>query len=169
MTRLAHARVIRSLTGESNVLYDRRVHWRMLFLAGLLAVFGPGAAGAATFTVDSYGSFPDAVPGDGICQTAYFLPECTPLAAVEEANALPGPDVILFALPGFNLAGTGQLVVTDDVTMIGAPFPALVFLDANASDRVLRVAPGVTVRVERLNLQNAYTSSAAARFSTRAI
>jgi hypothetical protein len=87
MTRLAHARVIRSLIRESNVLYHRRVHWRMLFLVGLLAVSGPDAAGAATFTVDSYGSFPDAAPGDGICQTAYFLPECTPLAAVEEANA----------------------------------------------------------------------------------
>ncbi len=61
---------------------------------------GPRRAVAAiTLVVNSTGDGHDAVPGDGTCQTA-TAGECTLRAAMEEANALPGADVIDFAIGG---------------------------------------------------------------------
>lgn len=54
---------------------------------------------ASLFVVDSTGDAPDLLPGNGTCATASGT--CTLRAAIEEANALPGPDAIQFALgPG---------------------------------------------------------------------
>jgi len=54
----------------------------------------------ATFTVNSSGDQSDVTPGDGICATPGGT--CTLRAAIQEANALPGSDTILF-----NIRGTG--------------------------------------------------------------
>lgn len=50
------------------------------------------SAHALTFSVDSTGDAVDAAPGDGVCLTA--AQQCTLRAAVMEANALAGADVI---------------------------------------------------------------------------
>ena len=69
-----------------------------------LAVCDLGAIEASAFTADTfvvnYGvtDAVDANPGDGICATA-VSDRCTLRAAVMEANAKPGPDRIVFALP----------------------------------------------------------------------
>jgi CSLREA domain-containing protein len=47
---------------------------------------------AAGFSVDSTIDAVDAVPGDGIC--ASEAGKCTLRAAIQEANALVGPDTI---------------------------------------------------------------------------
>ena len=83
-------------------------------------------ASAATFNVNSYSDSVDAVPGNGTCADSAGL--CTMRAAILEANALPGPDTIL-APPGIHnmtiggadedLGLTGDLDVTDNVTIIG--------------------------------------------------
>jgi UDP-3-O-[3-hydroxymyristoyl] glucosamine N-acyltransferase len=52
-----------------------------------------------TLTVNSTGEAVDAIPGDGLCETA-TPGECTLQAAIMEANALPGPNVIELAVPG---------------------------------------------------------------------
>ncbi len=52
---------------------------------------------AATFTVDSTGDEPDAVSGDGLCQTASAT--CTLRAAITAANNLAGADNIHFNIP----------------------------------------------------------------------
>ena len=83
----------------------------------------------AVFTVNSIDDFGDADPGDGVADT--MLTSTRPAsgittlrAAIEEANALPGKDVITFDLP------TGQETITvplplpdiiDPVTIDGAP------------------------------------------------
>ncbi|MEM7273086.1 MAG: right-handed parallel beta-helix repeat-containing protein, partial [Actinomycetota bacterium] len=71
-----------------------------LLLAGLaVAVPGVGiAAAATTLTVDSTDDRPDANPGDGTCRTAAGT--CSLRAAIDEANALAGPDTIRFGLRG---------------------------------------------------------------------
>ena len=68
-------------------------------LVGALGMAGP--ARAAELTVNSAGTLGDAVAGDGLCATGALVPlpggialECTLRAAVEEANAVPGPDRI---------------------------------------------------------------------------
>lgn len=114
-----------------------------------------GLTSAAIFQVDlSVIDQVDADPGDGVCDipTGGF---CTLRAAIMEANALPGPDIIV--LPGDatirlsltgsdeNTAATGDLDITDTVT-VGTfiePTESFPTIDANElNDRVFHVLPG---------------------------
>ncbi|MCP3962133.1 MAG: DUF11 domain-containing protein [bacterium] len=69
---------------------------------------GVAAAGlaviSATFTVDSTGDGGDSNPGDGTCDGGGG---CTLRAAIEETNALAGPDLI-----DFNVGGGGAQTIT---------------------------------------------------------
>src|SRR5512134_3560312 len=79
---------------------------------------------AATFVVTSSLDQTDIAPGDGDCETAPGSRVCTLRGAVQEANALAGPDRILIGsgtyvlgLPGGleNAAASGDLDITDDL------------------------------------------------------
>ena len=67
----------------------------------------------------------DLAPGDGACRTA--AGDCSLRAAIQEANAHPGPDVINFAIPGAGVhlisAPGGLPPVTDGDTIIDG-YPA---------------------------------------------
>lgn len=118
-----------------------------------------GAAGAAgAFVVDAVHDAVDVDPGDGACAAATGA--CTLRAAVQETNALAGPDTITVPAgsytlsrfgPGENEAARGDLDVTDDVTVTGAG-PAATAVDADGIDRVFHVAPGVSAAVEGVRL-----------------
>lgn len=82
---------------------------RVLLL--LLALALP--AEAATFVVDSTGDTADASAGNGVCATAGAV--CTLRAAIQEANALAGADVI-----NFTIAGAGPHTIT-----LGSALPNL--------------------------------------------
>ena len=94
-------------------------------------------AGAVPFVVNAGSSGGDENPGDGVCSTGVFTdvgagpePVCTLPAAVEEANALAGPDEVVFhpQLP-LNDAGTLRvrplhpIAVTDTLTIDGTTAP----------------------------------------------
>jgi CSLREA domain-containing protein len=66
-------------------------------LAALLGSGGGPSTYAALFVVDSLGDAGDASPGDGVCATGGAV--CTLRAAIEETNALSGPDMITFSIP----------------------------------------------------------------------
>ncbi len=97
-------------------------------LAGLLALLLGAAAQAATFNVTTTLDRADANPGDGICATDTGV--CTLRAAIQEANALPGPDVINLQVQstyrirlrgnGEDDAATGDLDIRDDLSIIGS-------------------------------------------------
>jgi hypothetical protein len=84
---------------------------------------------ASTFTVNNAGDTDDAAPGDGACADSGG--NCTIRAAVQEANALAGADMITFAAStngvpiqltqagDDNNAGNGDLDLNDDVTILG--------------------------------------------------
>jgi PhoPQ-activated pathogenicity-related protein len=102
-----------------------------------------------SFTVDNTADTVDVAPGDGAAVDS--LGQKTLRAAVQEANARPGYDVIRLnaGIYTFNLAGrgedsaaTGDLDVTDDLTILGAGEDVTV-IDAATLDRVLEVFPGV--------------------------
>lgn len=90
----------------------------------MLAAFTLGlattAVHAATFTVDSLfdDTFSDdSNPGDGVCRESF--PEsmiCTLRAAIQEANALPGPDRIEFSVAGEIGPDSGLLGALPDIT-----------------------------------------------------
>lgn len=129
-------------------------------LAALVAV----QAAAATFTVNETRDLDDRRPGDGACEATAGVGDCSLRAAVREANAVPGADVIevpagswTLAIPGENedAGATGDLDVDDSLTIRGAGRAATI-LDAAGLDRVLDVmgsdsamtvvVQGVTVR-----------------------
>lgn len=136
---------------------------RCLILCIPMAGFLDQSCMAAIFQVDlTVQDHEDANAGDGVCAIASG-DYCTLRAAVMEANALPGIDLIV--LPGDNAiirltrqgtgnsANAGDLDITESVT-IGTfiePLDALPTIDATDLDnRVFDVRPGV----ELFTLQN---------------
>ena len=119
-------------------------------LAGLIAAFSAAAA-AATFTVTETADLPDLIPGNGFCS---ILPQagpgpCTLRAAIIEANALAGADVVdmpadsTFTLSiegrGEDAAFTGDLDITDSLTIIFFASGTPPVIDAAGIDRVFDV------------------------------
>jgi uncharacterized repeat protein (TIGR01451 family) len=104
----------------------------------LIALLVPAtAASANTFTVNTEAGGSDTTPGDGICFS--FGNGCTLRAAVEEANAFPGPDTIAVPAGTFTLAGPTQLAITSSVTLTGAGARATT-IDAGDDSRVIQTA-----------------------------
>ena len=137
----------------------------VLLLAALLSIVAIArherAVHAQSFTVDSTADDIDAAPGDGVCATA--TGGCTLRAAVQEANALAGPDAISLPAGTFTLSiagagesagATGDLDITGDLTIAGAGLGATV-IDAAALDRAFDVVDGAaTVRISHMTLRN---------------
>lgn len=139
----------------------------VLALAGL-PIFCAAATPAPhtvniTFTVNSVADSVDANPGDGVCMDASG--QCSLRAAVQEANANPGADTIEFDAStdgqpillqlhgaGENAAATGDLDITDDVTIDGIGFQSTL-IDGDGADRVFDVIAG-TLDLNRVTVQN---------------
>ena len=89
-------------------------------VTGAAETHGPIAT-PATFTVNSVADSPDLVP-DGVCDVGIVRgggAECTLRAAIQEANANPGSDVIEFDIPGC----PDDICVIDIVTAGGNSLP----------------------------------------------
>ena len=133
-----------------------------VFWLGLGAV----PAVAVTLTVDSTIDAVDVAPGDGECATASG--ECTLRAAIQEANALVGADVLAvpagrYALsvgPGFavdeDAAAAGDLDLTDDVTITGAGVKQTV-ISGQRLDRVFHVLSPAVVEISGLTIRDGFT------------
>jgi Ca2+-binding RTX toxin-like protein len=118
-----------------------------------------------TFVVDSVLDTVDANPGDGVAADA--AGRVTLRAAVQEANALPGVDSILLPAGTFFLtrlgrgeqaAATGDLDITDDLTITGAG-ANLTDLDGFAQDRLFDVFAGVTVTISGVKIHGGVASN----------
>ena len=69
----------------------------------LLALAAPPPASAElVLMVNRANDLADIAPGDDLCDTriAFAGDQCTLRAAIEETNAVPGPDRIAFNIPG---------------------------------------------------------------------
>lgn len=127
----------------------------------LLLAAAPPASAEATFEVNSTADEPDSNPGDGLCRTS--ARSCTLRAAVQEANAATGTDIInlpagVYELTrwGYNedAARTGDLDITETVTIIGAGRDTTI-VDGSQSDRVFDIQPGTAyVRMTGMTLRN---------------
>src|SRR6266404_8283088 len=93
-----------------------RPRGRFLFtLASLLLAVAPAAA--AMFTVNDTADAVDAVLGDGTCATAGGT--CPLRAAIQEANALPGPDTIMVPAGTYLLTVGGAAARCEDAAAQG--------------------------------------------------
>ncbi len=136
-----------------------------ILILGLFA-FATQRAFASTFVVDNLGDTNDANTGDGICDDGSG--NCTLRAAISQANASPGADVITFRIEGtVTLTGasgedanaSGDLDITDDLTINGYG-PSKTIIDANSLDRVFHVPSVVTVVLNDLTVRNGNVSGA---------
>ena len=145
----------------------------MRLLLALVSAFAllPGAASAATFTVNSTSDGTDVTPGNGSCLSPAFT--CTLRAATQEANALGGADTIVVPAGTYTLTLTGggydpvnapvsasrDLDLTDDTTVQGAG-PESTIIQAGTTayggiDRVLEAwGANTEVKVTQLTLRN---------------
>ena len=135
-------------------------------VAGIAVWNAPLGHAQATFTVTSTADTVDAAPGDGVCADAAGL--CTLRAAVQEANALAGADTILLQPGTYVLAivgagngsaASGDLDLTDDVTIDGAR-GSLATIDAAAIDRIFDIEDPVTVEIRNVTLINGRAQAA---------
>jgi len=132
-----------------SILLKKRSPLRAIAFAvlTLVGVQIESSARAATFNVTEVTDAGDANRGDGVCASILFGGPCTLRAAVQEANALPGQDVIMlpalyFALtiPGNGEDGaiTGDLDITDAVIIQGADRNTTI-VDGTGLDRVFEL------------------------------
>jgi CSLREA domain-containing protein len=105
------------------------------------------AAISPVLTVNSTADAVDIDPGDGVCETA-TPGECTLRAAIQESNAAAGANIInlpagnlnlTIAGAGENVAATGDLDITDTLTIHGASGPVASWIRAGGLDRVFDV------------------------------
>ena len=116
------------------------------------ASFGPSTTGAAGFTVDSTTDASDASPGNGVCATAGGA--CTLRAAIQEANALPGVDLISVPAGTYNLSA-GQLSISTGLTLNGAG-AAVTAVDGAGLSAVFAISG--TVEMSGLTIRNGFAS-----------
>ena len=116
------------------------------------------------FVVTTTADTVDANPGDGIAADASG--QTSLRAAIMEANALAGYDVIfipsgIYTLTrtgtGEDAAVTGDLDLTGSLTIVGAGSGATI-VDANGLDRVFQVASGATVQLSDLTVKGGSAS-----------
>jgi CSLREA domain-containing protein len=118
----------------------------------LLASLAAAPAAAATFTVNSEADVPDDSIGDGTCHAELGLPGvCTLRAAVQEANANAGHDMIsLTAGQHYTLTRSGQdstasngdLDISDDVTILFFASGERPVVDAGGLERAFEINDG---------------------------
>ena len=122
-------------------------------LVGVINLALPHATQAAAFVVTK-----TADTNDGECSAD----DCSLREAVVTANAAAGPDTITvppgtytltLAGAGEEAAATGDLDITDDVTIIGFDTRQTI-IDGNAADRVFELNAGVTAAIERFWVRN---------------
>jgi CSLREA domain-containing protein len=127
-----------------------------LVLAPLL--FGSArVAHAAAFTVNSTADAVDANPGNGIC--ADGSGNCTLRAAIMEANALAGSDIIGFSVAGTISLGSALPAIAQNLTIIG-PGPSALTVKAAGSASLLIVNAGVTANISGLTATGGIGSGA---------
>jgi len=123
---------------------------------------------AASFTVNANNDVVDAMPGDGICETASGNSMCTLRAAIMEANARVGSDTIYLpaatyhlTIPGAGENGclSGDLDITESLTIIGDQNSPTIIDAAGLGDRVLHILPGTgLVSISFVTIQNGLTT-----------
>ncbi|MCY2991124.1 MAG: FG-GAP-like repeat-containing protein [Planctomycetota bacterium] len=121
----------------------------------------------AAMVVNSTADSVDANPGDGIAADA--LGRTTLRAAIMEANARPGPDMILLGAGTYDLsipgasedaAATGDLDITSDLTIIGAGADVTI-VDANQLDRVFDVQSGAPLTLSHVTVTGGHVETLA--------
>ena len=147
------------MMGRQTTYSNKKGTSKSLLALGLYACLAiPSAAFGFTFLVDSPGDGTDGNPGDGICDGSNG---CTLRAAIQEANAYPGADIInlngysvTLTTPGVheNAGAEGDLDITDDLTIEGNSGSGRNIINGSTLDRVFHVLGGATVTMSGIEI-----------------
>lgn len=142
----------------------------LIAFAFCLGVSGPSVSEAKTFRVNNPYDMPDLNPGDGVCQAAevsgstiFQYLRCTLRAAIMEANAYPGADIIklprlTFALTVMGSSDetdgwTGDLDIRDKVVIEGAGKDLTTIEAWEIFDRIFDVHGPAVVEISGMTLK----------------
>jgi CSLREA domain-containing protein len=144
----------------------------------VLALLCGSAARAENFVVTTAIDDTDTIPGNGQCRTVETV--CALRAAIQEANAFPGPDTITLpagsfeittvqsnplGLAGEDAAASGDLDVTSEITITGAG-AALTVIEAGGdgtrADRVFHVLGAGDLSLRQLAVRDGQAIASAA-------
>lgn len=156
--RLRHPRRGRAHAWARMGALGGSIHRLFALIAALALPFVASLPAAAIeLQANSLVDAADADPSDGICDSDLAAPnpspsvgQCTLRAAIQVANALPGPDTILLrdARYTLSLAGagedaglTGDLDVTSDIAIEGEGYPVSLLDGKRLGDRIFDVHP----------------------------
>ncbi|HEV7646301.1 MAG TPA: choice-of-anchor Q domain-containing protein [Pyrinomonadaceae bacterium] len=143
-----------------------------IFLLTLITLSFSIGISAATFVVNTTDDTIDTALGNGACADANS--NCSLRAAISEANALPGADIITLGAaaytqtlftPDDNSNASGDWDITSDITINGAGQDATILQSSatfnNGSDRVLEVLFGASLTLTDVTVRHgrAYTPS----------
>lgn len=117
----------------------RRFVVALTLVVAPLAVVPASPASAIGFTVNSNGDGGDLLPGNGTCATLTNV--CTLRAAVQEANALGGADVI--TVPAMTIGLGSPLTFSSNVTVQGAGARTTILQATGGAHGMLVVPSGV--------------------------
>ncbi len=136
-----------------------------IFLLTLITLCFAIGVSAATFVVNTTTDTADAIAGDGSCADAGS--NCSFRAAISEANALAGPDIITLGAviytqtlgpSGESLNAGGDWDIKSDLTINGAGEATTILQGIGCTtgrDRVLDIAAsGITVTLNNLTVRN---------------
>ena len=144
---------------------NRRVCFRIcaiLVVSAIVVIVSqlPNTRAAGTFTVNSLGDTPDAVPGNGLCADAGGA--CTLRAAIQEANINSSDtDVINFSVTGtINL--TGPLPNLTNMTINGPGSSQLTVRRNTGGDYRIFTINGFIVNLSGLKVTNGRTADGTA-------
>jgi uncharacterized repeat protein (TIGR01451 family) len=99
------------------------------------------SADAFAYVVNDNGDASDATPGDNICATATLV--CTLRAAIEEANANAGADVITFGIADIITPATPYPTITGQTDIDGTTAPGYTGVPLVVIDGASLVATGI--------------------------
>ena len=129
--------------------------------AALLALFAQAEiARAITIVVNDLSDALDVTPGDGACATGTGT--CTLRAAIQEANALPGSDLIVLPAGTINLlrsgaddtALNGDLDISTTLVISGAGTTINGSTWIGSPDRIFHVLPGGDVLIKGVTIKS---------------
>lgn len=118
-------------------------------IAVLRALGAPPAGYAASFSVVIGSDGADSAPGDGVC--ASLEGACTLRAAVQEANALAGADIVTLGARKHTVAGSA-LPITEDITIVG-PAAEQCTIAAKKRTRIFQIDSGVQATLSGMTLE----------------
>lgn len=129
----------------------------VLFLALALQGCNPANCGVPEYVASKFND-----TNDGVCDA-----DCSLREAVINSNVCPGAQIIRLPAGTYDLsiagtgedaAATGDLDITDDVTIIGMGAP---FIDANGIDRVFDIHAPATVEIQTMLIRGGEEQSGA--------